>query len=176
MRWKMNNYSAILIANFIIWFVNTRTSDKTLTPLKLQKILYYVQANHLATHNGVPLFSDPIEKWQYGPVVPSVYHEFKDFGINHISTTRSMIVSSNTGFQIVDFSPNMVDIGTQNEIALVVLNLINLDPFRLVELTHHEPMWSNQQDEIMGGARRLTYDNAELTQYFLQNGLPKVGN
>lgn len=165
----MNNYDAITIANFIIWFVNNRTLNRNLTPLKLQKILYYVQANHLATHNGTPLFMDPIEKWQYGPVVPSVYHEFKDFGINHIPTTRSILRFTNTGFDIVDFIPDFIDINTQNELVNLISSLINLDPFYLVEKTHKEPMWYKHQDAIMGGARGLTYDNIELTHYFQNN-------
>ena len=166
MRWDMNNYNALTIANFIIWFVNNHTPNRNLTPLKLQKILYYVQANHLALNNGVPLFSDLIEKLQYGPVVPSVYHEFKDFGINHISTTRSMLMFTDSGFDLIDFKPEMVDNATQIEVANIVNNLINLNPFDLVERTHKEVMWSDHQDVIMSGVRGLTYDNLELTNYF----------
>jgi len=42
------------------------------SPMKLQKLLYYSQAWHLAGH-GPPLFDAPIEAWQRGPVVPEVY-------------------------------------------------------------------------------------------------------
>lgn len=165
----MKNYNALTIANFIIWFVNNSTQNRNLTPLKLQKILYYVQANHLARNHGIPLFIDPIEKWQYGPVVPAVYHEFKDFGINHISTPRSMVEFTNVGFNIVDFHPDLVDKNTQMEISQVVNHFINSNPFDLVERTHNEYMWSNQQDDIMRGVRGLTYDNQELTEYFQNN-------
>jgi uncharacterized phage-associated protein len=42
------------------------------SPMKLQKLLYYSQAWHLAQH-GTPLFDAPIEAWRRGPVVPEVY-------------------------------------------------------------------------------------------------------
>lgn len=50
-----------------------------LTPLRLQKLLYYVQGWSLAV-NGRPMFNDPIQAWKYGPVVRSVYDAFKGYG------------------------------------------------------------------------------------------------
>ena len=54
-----------------------------ITHLKLQKLLYFAQAAHLAAH-GTPLFSDEIQAWKFGPVVPTVYQVFKDFESKHI--------------------------------------------------------------------------------------------
>ena len=56
-----------------------------ITHLKLQKILYYAQADYLVENKGIPLFEEPIEAWQYGPVVRSVYDKYKQFGRNPIS-------------------------------------------------------------------------------------------
>ncbi|MEU5691152.1 type II toxin-antitoxin system antitoxin SocA domain-containing protein [Actinosynnema sp. NPDC020468] len=42
------------------------------SPMKLQKLLYYAQAWHLASHDR-PLFEARIEAWSRGPVVPEVY-------------------------------------------------------------------------------------------------------
>ena len=52
--------------------------------LKLQKLLYYSQAIHLVLHDRQPLFSDVIEAWIYGPVVPPVYREYKAHGFENI--------------------------------------------------------------------------------------------
>lgn len=53
--------------------------ENDLTNLKLQKILFYAQAETL--HKvGVPLFNEPIEAWKYGPVVPQVYEWLKGCG------------------------------------------------------------------------------------------------
>jgi uncharacterized phage-associated protein len=46
--------------------------------LKLQKLLYYAQAWHLALY-GKALFNDPIEAWVHGPVVPSIFRQYKAY-------------------------------------------------------------------------------------------------
>jgi uncharacterized phage-associated protein len=48
------------------------------TPMQLIKLTYIAQGHMLGRH-GRPLFSDPVEAWQYGPVVPNVYHAVKEF-------------------------------------------------------------------------------------------------
>jgi uncharacterized phage-associated protein len=52
--------------------------------LKLQKLLYYSQAWHLAL-SKVPLFAEEIEAWAHGPVVPQVFRYYKDCKWNPIS-------------------------------------------------------------------------------------------
>ena len=46
------------------------------SPMKLQKLLYYTQAWHLAMYDR-PLFTERIEAWQDGPVVPQVWKHHK---------------------------------------------------------------------------------------------------
>jgi uncharacterized phage-associated protein len=64
---------------------SSSTDENDLTNLKLQKILFYAQAEHLAAH-GSPLFGDEIEAWQYGPLVNSVYDWLKGCGSYPITT------------------------------------------------------------------------------------------
>lgn len=45
------------------------------TTLKLQKLVYYVQAWAIA--DGEPLFSDAIKAWAQGPVVPALFQAHK---------------------------------------------------------------------------------------------------
>jgi uncharacterized phage-associated protein len=47
--------------------------------MKLQKLIYFAHGWHLALRNG-PLIDEHIEAWEWGPVVPTVYHEFKRWG------------------------------------------------------------------------------------------------
>lgn len=51
--------------------------------LKLQKLLYYAQGTYYAITGGL-LFAEPIKAWRHGPVVESVYHEYKSNGANGI--------------------------------------------------------------------------------------------
>ena len=53
--------------------------------LQLQKILYYVQKDFL--QRDCVAFSDNIEAWQFGPVVPVVYYKFCGFGAMPITST-----------------------------------------------------------------------------------------
>ncbi|MBV8771324.1 MAG: SocA family protein [Deltaproteobacteria bacterium] len=75
-QFQMNQppYSSLAIAN---WFISR--GGNNLTPLKLQKLIYYAHGWHLAL-KGQALIDEAIQAWPYGPVVPTVYHEFKDYG------------------------------------------------------------------------------------------------
>lgn len=55
-----------------------------ISPMKLQKLTYFLYKEYLK-NTGLPLFSEPFEKWQYGPVLPSLYYEFNSFGANPIT-------------------------------------------------------------------------------------------
>jgi uncharacterized phage-associated protein len=65
-----------LVSDFLL--VESRERGEVLTNLKLQKLLYYAQAWHLAL-NDKPLFDEDFEAWLHGPVLPSQYHRFKEF-------------------------------------------------------------------------------------------------
>ncbi len=56
-----------------------QNSGWTLTNLQLQKILYIAQLFSYGLR-GSPIFNNSIEAWDYGPVVPEVYHQLKYAG------------------------------------------------------------------------------------------------
>lgn len=97
----MSHYKAIDVAAYIIHKANTdhNYNANDLTPLKLQKILYFAQGWYLANY-GEPLFDDRICAWEYGPVVDSVYHRYKNHPVTQIKDDeaigdRSAITDSN---------------------------------------------------------------------------------
>ncbi|MCQ2084812.1 MAG: DUF4065 domain-containing protein [archaeon] len=55
-----------------------KDSKHPMTNLRLNKMLYFAQGWHLATY-GTPLFSDPIQAWDKGPVIPTIYHANKKY-------------------------------------------------------------------------------------------------
>lgn len=55
-----------------------RERGELLTNLKLQKLLYYADAWHLALYDK-ELTNERFEAWVHGPVAVSQYHRFKDF-------------------------------------------------------------------------------------------------
>lgn len=58
-------------------------SGNSVTNLKLQKILYLSHMVYLIEHRQ-PLVKEAFEAWDYGPVLPSVYHRLKIFGANPV--------------------------------------------------------------------------------------------
>jgi uncharacterized phage-associated protein len=166
----VNNYKAMDIANYIISYVNKDEKSPLggLTPLKLQKILYYVATTYLKRY-GQLLFSESFRKWQYGPVVREVYSEFKSVGINHISKPKSLIVhdaSAPFGRRRKEFDEDMfVDDPYFKEVANSVIDaLITSTAFELVEITHQESAWSDYEPEILSGESDLRYSLEELNQ------------
>lgn len=55
-----------------------------ITPMKLQKLMYFVCRDYTKQIGSSPI-SEQFEVWQYGPVLPSVYLEFKPFGAKPIT-------------------------------------------------------------------------------------------
>ncbi len=55
-----------------------------ITPLKLQKLLYFVYRDYLK-HTDQHLYAERFEAWPYGPVLRSVYDEFHPFHGNPIT-------------------------------------------------------------------------------------------
>lgn len=80
-------YPTIAVANA---FIERGLQNKIpeLTPMKLQKLMFYAHSWHLKIY-GEPLVDDFFAKWPYGPVIPSLYHEVKNY--------RSGVITSMIG-------------------------------------------------------------------------------
>lgn len=156
-------YSAIDVANYIVWYANEM--DKPVTHLKLQKLLYYVVAKYAKDYNRL-LIDENFVKWQYGPVVTSVYHYFKLYGNSNITQPVAYLTSTEMfrlGFADVEGKRKQLGSdGSFVESLKYVLNeLLDKSPFELVERTHQETAWRNSEAQILQG-RDLFYSLNEL--------------
>jgi uncharacterized phage-associated protein len=72
---------AVDVARYLIHLASPVEDEDAdcLGHMRLQKLLYYVQAWHLAAYDK-QLFTGRIEAWQHGPVLPDIYQEFKQYG------------------------------------------------------------------------------------------------
>ena len=70
-------YTAMEIAVHVINYVKGQNGH--ISNLKLQKILYYIQAAFLC-ERGEVCFDEKILCWRHGPVVQSVYNKFSIYG------------------------------------------------------------------------------------------------
>ena len=70
-----------LAAEQILWL---RRGTET-TPMHVLKLVYISHGWTLGLY-GRSLINEPAEAWRYGPVVPSVYHRYKSFRGDPITT------------------------------------------------------------------------------------------
>lgn len=169
----MNNkiFSSMDIANYIVEHVNSTLRKNNLTPIKLQKILYYVYVECLVNYN-IRIFDEQIEKWKFGPVVSNVYHSFKIHGTSHIEApigTYKFSDSADGGFsfELIPFDKENVELSPYTQlINSTIEKYIDKGPFELVDLTHQEEPWKKCEDQILSGAKGLIYSDQEILDYF----------
>lgn len=81
---------AIKVAKYIINYGNKK--NYSISNLRLQKLLYFIQAYYLAfTPSHEPCFAEEIKAWGFGPVVPFVYLTFRSFGGSSILGLNAII-------------------------------------------------------------------------------------
>ena len=71
--------SAQDVAEYLVSLAAAEDEDDFLSPLRLQKLLYYAQGWSLGVRDHA-IFSDKIEAWTHGPVVRSVYSHYAHCG------------------------------------------------------------------------------------------------
>lgn len=136
------------IARYLIYLANN-DKDYSITPLKLQKLLYYAQGFTFAW-DGQALFNEEFEAWKYGPVNREVYDEFKNYGNATLPTEASSGIREN----------DLSSLEKEN-IEIVWEDLKKFDAFDLVEKTHNEDPWINHYGEI-----DYRISNNEIKEYF----------
>ncbi len=87
---KNNEVTVYTIADFFL-------SKSSLTPKKIQKLVYYAYAWFIALNNDSSedinnvLFAERPEAWIHGPVFPSLYSKFKSFNWNEVPQIKEKI-------------------------------------------------------------------------------------
>lgn len=136
---------ALDVAKYLLSLINIENGD-TISNLKLQKLLYYLQGYYLALFHK-PLFEDKIEAWDYGPVVPNVYDIFKGFH-------GESIITDNLKFDISELTEE-----DRNYINKIFSIYNDYSASSLVYMTHNESPWKDVYKK---------YENNEITKESLE--------
>lgn len=72
-----------------------QAEGRLLTPLQVMKLVYISHGWHLAFADA-PLITENIQAWQYGPVIPSLYHDMKHFRSSPIQPPRLSVTMFDT--------------------------------------------------------------------------------
>jgi uncharacterized phage-associated protein len=83
-------YDAKAIANYFLDLADARAEP--LSPLKIQKLVYFANGWHLALRNA-PIIDEQVEAWPYGPVIPSLYRAFRKYGDQPITARAERVVT-----------------------------------------------------------------------------------
>lgn len=72
------------VADYLLCFAQKH--GDVMTPLKLQKMVFYADAWYMALNDGEELISDRFEAWVHGPVARDLYSRFADYKWQPITT------------------------------------------------------------------------------------------
>lgn len=147
MNKKKTVSSAIDISRYII--NKCHDLDISISNLKLQKLLYFSQGFSLALLNK-PLFEEDIEPWDFGPVVPEVYREYKMYGANDIPRIKSYCdfdFDSDTFLCLVDFDEDIFSEDQKLIMDSVVKQFGKYSANALVTITHEQSPWINSYEK-----------------------------
>lgn len=136
-------YNVLEVCRHIINYSNSKNYE--ISNLKLQKLLYFVQGCFLVDKDA-PCFNEKIEAWDFGPVVPEAYQEYKIYGATNIpKVTRYFYFNPNNLFDsgYKEFTDNVIEDNDKELINDVVDSLSAMSAMGLVEYTHQQSPWKD---------------------------------
>lgn len=158
---------AQLISDFILTYFDNK--GDLITNKKLQKLLYYIEAWNLVHFSSI--IDEDFEAWVHGPVIPSVYHEFKEFGYsplknnfyesNETSSQRLKRISKSESFK-----PGQYDLCTE-----VLDKYGALASFQLELLSHSEAPWQQAREGLNPISHSTNIINKGLMKNFYSSML-----
>lgn len=155
--------NALSVANY---FIDLAKEDNT--PIRLLGLVKRVYIAHgfslaLLDHGLLDPRFDRVEAWKYGPVIPSVYHSFKQYEANPITKkTIMMRQDEHGGYKFI--TPVLEDEQEKAIVKLVWKRYFYNTDSQLVNLTHRKGTpwyWRykpNENAEIPDSYTKLFYE------------------
>ncbi|MGN0994037.1 MAG: type II toxin-antitoxin system antitoxin SocA domain-containing protein [Butyricicoccus sp.] len=128
-----------------------------ITPLALQKMLYYAQAFFYALF-GEELFGDACQAWAHGPVYPNVYYKYKAYGYNPIEQP------------VLEFEDDLTELTTREvELLDAIISAFGCYSGSILEkMTHSEKPWRDTRGNLLPGDRSVTEIKKETIHVYFQ--------
>lgn len=105
-----------------------------ITPLALQKALYYIQGFYYAFYNSF-LFKEDCEAWVHGPVFKEIYFRYRDYRFDPIIIKKLPLNLSLSAFEKAIYDS-------------VINNLCCYSGNILEQFTHNEAPWLNARGDL----------------------------
>lgn len=146
----MKPYDVNTIADYVILLLNS-DENFSLINLKLQKLMYYIQAWSLGI-NGQPMMEARFEAWVHGPVCRQLYNRFK----------ASKSLYSSIGREDVLNADSIQDISAEDRefINYILENFARYSGTQLETMTHSEQPWI----EARNGAAPMEHCENQISE------------
>lgn len=148
----MQAYDALEVSRHIINYSNN--AGYGITNLKLQKLLYFIQAYFLIK-KGRPCFRDDIEAWDFGPAVPFVYKEYKRYGGFYVFSVETYI--DPLTLKRKKFDDSIISAEDKKLIDEVIDTFAEYSNSHLTDLVHGQTPW---QEAYRSDRNRVISANA----------------
>jgi uncharacterized phage-associated protein len=160
-------FSAKAVANYFLG--RAKSEGQSLDPMQIQKLVYYGQGWHLALRDK-SLIRETIEAWPYGPVIESLFHEFKRWGSGAIRELAMRDEGGIFGRQYASLDQEATfdeDLEAANSILDRVWQVYgNYSGIQLSDLTHKpNSPWATAR-AASRGARNIPISNESMKTYF----------
>ena len=137
--------------DLVIQYLLSQCED--ITPLALQKALYYIQGFHYAFCQAFP-FSEDCEAWVHGPVYRDIYFQYRDYHFDPIGKTAP-------------FDASVFSAGEKIIYDSVITNLCCYSGKVLERFTHNELPWLMTRGDLpMGAASDRIIEKSLIGTYF----------
>lgn len=143
---KNMTYDALDVACYIINYCNY--NDMEITNLRLQKLLYFVQAASFSERKQ-EFFHNDIEAWTYGPTIREVYKEYSRYMGNHIypTTIYKVFRKGVIGVDYVVYNESVFKKKDKVLIMAVIEVLKDKTTYELVEISRRQSPWVNAYEK-----------------------------
>lgn len=119
--------------------------------------MYFIQAYFLINKNNA-CFKEIIEAWDFGPVIPKAYSEYKQYGGGHIPSISSYIeMDSDNIWSVhrVKYNNNIISNADKKMINDVINQFAEYTATDLTSLSQNQAPWNNIYEP---------YTNNEITK------------
>ncbi|MHB0952586.1 MAG: Panacea domain-containing protein [Allorhizobium sp.] len=131
----------------------SRERGELLTPLKLQKLMFYADAWYMALYDD-ELITEGFQAWVHGPVAPSQWHRFKEYRWNAITTE---LEKPQLGSSVKKHLDEIIDIfGSETAVSLE-------------RMTHQETPWLEARGGIPDDEPCNNYISKTTTRDFYKS-------
>lgn len=154
-------YTASQVAGWLLGAID-RDSGDAITPLKLQKLIYYAQAWSLALpERASALFDEDVQAWAHGPVAESVFHEYKHAGWDALPAPSEVPA---------------IDDEDESHLREILAVFGEYSAKRLERMTHNEDPWLEARGDLAPETRSNAVISKEHMTVFYRDLYEKVGD